>query len=247
MDHVLINCDLGEMAFSSDAYQDDQLIPYVDACNIACGYHAGDPLTIEKTIKCALEHGQLIGAHPSYPDREGFGRRKIQMESDELKACILYQISALKGMVESLGGELTYVKPHGALYNCMSHDLLEAKVVIEAIQSIDEGLSLMGMAASPLAQYCKENKIDFIGEAFADRRYANADTLVDRSNAHATLGTPEAVVKQVAGIMERNEIVVENGNRFSLKAKSICVHGDHVSARDFLVAIDMYLKHHGLR
>ena len=143
-----INCDLGE-SYGNDIVGNDRAIfPYITSCNIACGFHGGDPLTIENTIRQAIKYHVQIGAHPSYQDLEGFGRRPMQIPHEELKALIKYQIAALKGLVESLGSKVHYVKPHGALYNRMVQNADETKYVIEAIQKIDPNLQLMGLAGS---------------------------------------------------------------------------------------------------
>jgi len=143
-----LNCDMGESYGNYKIGNDDRIMPYITSCNVACGFHGGDPLQIERTIKNALKHNLQIGAHPSYPDLQGFGRRKMNVPPDELKAIIKYQIAAVKGIAESLGGKLTYVKPHGALYNSAADDKEIVASIVNAIKEIDEELAFLGLAGS---------------------------------------------------------------------------------------------------
>lgn len=228
-----INCDMGESYGRFTVGQDETLFPYITSCSIACGFHGGDPLTIQKTIQAALKHKVRIGAHPSYPDLVGFGRRNMSLSSTELKASVLYQIAALKGMVESLGGTLSYVKPHGALYNTIAQNQAEAFAVIDAIQLLDPQLALMGLANSPLEEWATEKGIQFIPEAFADRSYNRDGYLMDRREANALITTPSKALQQVTYIIKENKVVTSKGF-FSIRAKSICIHGDNPMALDIL-------------
>ena len=163
-----LNCDMGESFGNFKIGNDEAIFPFITSTNIACGFHGGDPFHIENTIKNALEHQVSIGAHPSYPDLQGFGRRKMILQKAELKAILKYQIGAIKSMTESLGGTLKYVKPHGALYNMAANDEAETIVIIESIQEIDSDLMLMGLAGSITEKVAKREKIPFVPEAFAE-------------------------------------------------------------------------------
>lgn len=242
MARIDINCDMGESYGNFKIGNDSAIFPYITSCNIACGFHGGDPLHIEKTIQGALAYGVQIGAHPSYPDLAGFGRRHMQIPEDELRALVKYQIAALKGMVESLGGQLRYVKPHGALYNTAAHQAKEAMAIIKAIQEVDESLYLMGLAGSPIEQLAAERKIPFVAEAFADRKYMADGRLRSRSKIGAVIDSPEEAAKQVVDIVLRRQVETYEGDYWALEAQSICIHGDNPAAVSVLQAIDRQLQ-----
>jgi UPF0271 protein len=228
--HIDLNCDLGEGTHEHPLPEQDALFPYLSSCNIACGFHGGDPIFIEQAVKLAIIHQVRIGAHPSYPGREHFGRKPISMPPNYLAAAIRYQLSALKGVVESLGGSLSYVKPHGALYNQMAHDKAIATPVLQAIKATVPELKLMGLAGSPLADWASAAGLVFLAEAFADRRYARTGKLVPRTHPDALLHTPEEVVAQAQRITTQREAVSIEGEVISIEADSLCLHGDHPNA-----------------
>lgn len=241
-----INCDMGESTGNTIVGQDELIMPYISSCNIACGFHGGDPVHIEKTIQFAISYNVRMGAHPSYPDLVGFGRRPMNIPKNELKSILRYQIAALKGMVESVGGTLSYVKPHGALYNTATKDKNESKVIIEAIQSIDPNLALMGFAGSVMEEMAKEMEIEFIAEAFADRRYEADGSLMSRSKPGAVISDPEIVVEQVRQLAEHQQIISSDETVIPVKANSICVHGDNSTAPEIVKKIHEYLNsNHG--
>lgn len=241
-----INCDMGESFGNYTIGNDDKVFPYITSCNIACGFHGGDPLHIEKTIKGALAHGVQIGAHPSYPDLAGFGRRYMQIKADELKAIVKYQVAALKGMTESLGGQLAYVKPHGALYNTAAKQKMEALAVIEAVQAIDSSLILMGLAGSPIEALAKEMEIPFVAEAFADRTYMSDGSLRSRTLDEAVIEDPEKASAQVLSIVLDQSVQTYEGQSLPLQAQSICIHGDNRRVEALLQAIDVGLTKAGI-
>lgn len=232
-----LNCDLGESYGNFRIGNDDQLFPYLTSCNIACGFHGGDPLHIEQTIQKAIKYGLRIGAHPAYPDLLGFGRRKIEIPQPELRAIIKYQVAALKGMVESAGGQLAYVKPHGALYNSMVKDRAEAEAVVEGIRAIDPDLAIMGLAGSPVKEIVTTARMKFIAEAFADRRYTDAGQLVARGTPGAVIDDPVAAAEQVKMVVREKKISTLSGASLPLQADSFCIHGDNPAAVGILRAI----------
>ena len=242
-----INCDLGESYGRYKVGNDEAVFPYLSSCNIACGYHGGDPIHMEATIDRAIHHKVTIGAHPSYPDKQGFGRRKMHIPGKELRSIVKYQIAALKGMVESKGATVKYVKPHGALYNSMWNDLEEAKYVIEAIQEIDDQLYLMCLAGSHVEQYAKQNEIPFIAEAFADRQYIAGGTLMSRSIAGAVITDPELASKQVLDIVSKQMLKLSDDSNLDVTAQSICIHGDNKSAVEIAEAIHKLLGSHDIQ
>jgi len=239
-----INCDMGESYGHFKIGNDQLIIPYITSCNVACGFHGGDPLHIEHTIQSALEHHVQVGAHPSYPDLQGFGRRPMKLSTDELTATVKYQVAAIKGVTESLGGKLQYVKPHGALYNAMAMDEKEALTVIKAIQAIDDQLAIMGLAGSKVEYLAKKMSIPFIREAFADRRYTSAGTLTSRSNKNAVINDPQEAAEQVLSIVQENKVFSDEGKTITIHADSVCIHGDNPKAVDILKSTHSVLTAH---
>ncbi len=237
-----INCDMGESYGNFEVGNDAALLPYISTCSIACGFHGGDPLHIEKTLKSALQYPVSIGAHPAYPDLQGFGRRYMQLSTEELTATVKYQVAALKGMTESLGGKISYVKPHGALYNTIAIQKEEAKAVINALQSIDSQLALMGLAGSKLEKWAKEMQIEFIAEAFIDRVYEADGSLRSRSKVGAVIHTPEIATAQVLSILQHQKVSTYIGEEIPLKAQSFCIHGDNPAALSILMHLEKELS-----
>lgn len=242
-----INCDMGESYGNFRIGNDEAIFPHITSCNIACGFHGGDPLHIENTIKGALTQGLQIGAHPGYPDLQGFGRRRIQLKREELRAIIAYQIAALKGLTESHGGQLAYVKPHGALYNTATDQEEEAMTIIEAIQQIDPSLKFMGLAGSIMEEIAQANGIPFVAEAFADRRYTSDGKLQSRAVEGALIQDPAQAAEQVLMIATKKQVETANGSLLSLQAQSVCIHGDNVAAIAILEAITAKLEANGVQ
>jgi 5-oxoprolinase (ATP-hydrolysing) subunit A len=241
-----INCDMGEGSGPlTKEYKD--IFQYISSCNISCGIHAGDPIHIEQTIEAAICHNIRIGAHPSYPDSEGFGRRKMFFSSDELKAIIKYQIAALKGITESHGGKLSYVKPHGALYNEIAKNRAEALTVIDAILSIDPELAIMGLAGSELETFALQSGINFIPEAFADRRYSQNGNLIPRTEKDAVIHDKKQVLNQIISLTINKNTETENRVFIPVNAKSICIHGDNPAALNILKHISFNLHKHNIQ
>ncbi|MBC6992807.1 5-oxoprolinase subunit PxpA [Neolewinella lacunae] len=224
-----LNADLGESWYHQRIGNDEALMPLLDSCNVACGFHGGDALTMQKTIDLALRHGVNIGAHPSYPDRKNFGRRVILMPLEALEALLLYQISALRGMLEVAGGTLHHVKLHGALYHFAGGDAAAAKVVVRVVKSLGIPI-LYGLPGSALAAEAHAAGLDFWPEGFADRRYDNSLHLRPRDKDDALLEDPAAAAEQVR-LLARSQLVrAHNGDFYPLSVKTICLHGDHPGA-----------------
>lgn len=242
MKSVDINCDMGESFGNFKVGNDEAIFPHITSCNIACGLHAGDPYHIEKTINLALAHNVQIGAHPGYPDLQGFGRRVLPMASAELSSFIKYQVAALQGMVASAGGELKYVKPHGALYNEIANNRVVAETVYSAIKSIDPSLKIMGLAGSHVEEILKEVGMEYIPEAFADRQYEANGKLRSRSLSNAVIQDDVLAAKQVVSIAKEHRTFSLDGVEVQLSAKSFCIHGDNPSVVNILRAIDSSLE-----
>lgn len=205
---------------------DMDILPYVDAVNIACGFHGGDPLTILDTIKFAHKLGKQIGAHPSYPDLAGFGRRFMDMSSDELYATILYQIGAVKAICESIGADLNHVKPHGALYNEAYKNEKVAEIITRVVKDIDPRLEIFVQENGVLAAKASHAGLTVKYEGFADRRYNADGTLASRSMPGAVISNPKDV-KNHAKLLSGGEAWTISGNTIRIKVDTICLHGDH--------------------
>ncbi|MEM6806060.1 MAG: 5-oxoprolinase subunit PxpA [Bacteroidota bacterium] len=246
MKEIDINCDMGESFGNFKIGNDEAVFPFITSANIACGFHGGDPVHMEKTIKLALKHGVKIGAHPGYPDLAGFGRRAMQLKPDELRAIIKYQVSAIKGMAESLGGKLAYVKPHGALYNKASNSQAETRAIISGIREISPDLIFMGLAGSIMEKVAIEEGIAFAAEAFADRRYESNGRLMSRAKEGSVLKDVEIASDQVLSIAKDQKLMAAGEVELEVKAQSICIHGDNPSAVDILKAIDRKLAAQGI-
>lgn len=236
---MLLNADLGESYGAWTMGMDQQLMPLLDQANIACGGHAGDPLTMRRTLELAKSAGVAVGAHPSYPDLQGFGRRSMQIAADELEAQILFQISALSGLAQTAGHPLSYVKPHGALYNDMMANTEVRATVMRAVADYHQPLKLMLLATTDQETHRLEAEkygLELLFEAFADRAYTDEGKLVARSHAHA-VHTEEKALEQ-ALLLAKNQIVItESGKRLEVRADTLCVHGDNPSALNLVQRI----------
>ncbi len=229
-----LNSDLGESFGNYSIGNDAEVMKYITSANIACGFHAGDPLVIENTIKTALENNVAIGAHPGYPDLVGFGRRSMIVRTEELGAMTLYQVGALKSMTEALGGKLIHVKPHGALYNDLSINYTKATVFAEAICKIDPELIVVGLSGSVMLQAARDAGLKVANEVFADRAYNDDGSLLSRVQEGAVIHDSLLALKQVIQILKDKTVQTINGNTIPIQAQTICVHGDNIKAWDFV-------------
>ena len=230
--HQTVNCDMGESYGPWPMGQDEQLMPFIDWANIACGQHASDPDTMQATIALALQHGVAIGAHPGYPDRVGFGRRPFPLHGESLKASLWHQMGALAGQCQAAGTVLNHVKPHGALYNKMMQDDQTLIDVITAVAAFDASLPLVVQAGSRKENLVRQNiaaqhGVSLIFEAFADRAYRQDGQLVPRTQRHAVHENPSDIVKQASTLLQHNYVVSEDGTRFQLDCDTLCFHGDN--------------------
>lgn len=242
MKKVILNCDLGE---SFGAYQignDEKIIPLVDAVNIACGFHAGDPDTISQTIKLAKKHNVKIGAHPGFQDLQGFGRRNIEMSPESVYNLVVYQLGALQGFTNVHRVKLDHVKPHGALYNMACKDYKLADAIASAIADFDKSLILVGLANSKLIDAGLEKGLSVLNEVFADRTYQKDGSLTPRTEPGAVLDETEDVIDQVKEMVEQGVVTTTTGEKITIKADTICVHGDTEQALTLVKAINEQLK-----
>jgi UPF0271 protein len=227
-----LNCDLGESFGAWTVGLDNEVMPHIDQANLACGFHGGDPLVMQKTIALAKQNQVSIGAHPSYPDLVGFGRRSMQCSSEEIIAFVHYQLAALDGMAHVQGLSVDYVKPHGALYNDMMKKPEVLEAILKAIQQYPKNLALMLQATSALADHkaiAKNFKVELYAEAFADRAYDDQGLLVSRAEKGAVLAR-EAMLSQVKQIIEQGSVTTLTGKQLKLDVDSLCVHGDNLEA-----------------
>lgn len=228
--HIDLNSDLGESYGAWKMGNDEQILAIVSSANIACGFHAGDPVNMLNTLKQAAAQNVSVGAHVSYPDRVGFGRRNMDVSYDELYADVLYQISALQGLAQVAGTKVTYVKPHGALYNTIATNLTQAQAVIDAIQHSDKKLVLVALAGSPLINFARKQGVGVISEAFADRAYHRNGELVSRRLDGAVLHDAEVVAQRVLSMIQNGGIESIEGDFTAIQADTICLHGDTFGA-----------------
>lgn len=237
---IKLNCDLGESFGPWTMGQDAAMMPLIDQANIACGFHASDPLTMRRTVRLALEHDVSIGAHPGYPDLVGFGRRSMPFEHEELVALLRYQVGALDAIARAEGGRVDYVKPHGALYNDMMRSLAILRAVLEAVAGLGGGLALMALARAdnaPTRELADEHGVPLILEAFADRAYAPDGSLQPRDRAGAVLESAETIAAQALRLARSEPMGLEDGSALILTADSLCVHGDTPQALTAVQAI----------
>ena len=218
---------------------DEDVIKYVSSINIACGFHAGDPLWIDYTVKLAEKYNVHIGAHPSFPDIKGFGRRTMDLTAEEIKSDIKYQVGALS--IFTKNKKLQHIKPHGALYNMAVDDQKIATSICEALLEIDPTLILLGLSGSQWLNIAEKMGIQVAHEVFADRSYNSDGTLVSRKNPNATLHDPQLISDRCLQIINENSITSIDGDKIDIKADSICVHGDNPDAVEIAVHISKTL------
>ncbi len=230
MTAIDLNSDLGESYGAWAMGDDTAMLAIVSSANVACGFHAGDSLGILKTVKAAAEKGVSIGAHVSYPDRVGFGRRDMDVTPAELIADVIYQIGALKGVAAAAGVMVGYVKPHGALYNRIAHDLKQGQAVIDGIKAIDPSLVLMGLAGAPILDLARKSGLQVVAEAFADRAYTPDGQLVSRREAGAVLHDTQLIARRMLQLAHEGTLEAIDGSIVKIDAQSICVHGDSPGA-----------------
>lgn len=225
-----LNSDLGESFGPWKMGDDEAMLGVVTSANVACGFHAGDPAGILRTLRGAKENRVAVGAHVGYRDLAGFGRRNMDPSSDELVGDVIYQIGALKGLAAAAGVTVTYVKPHGALYNTIATDARQADDVITAIRAVDASLALVALAGSPLIDRARGAGLTVVAEAFADRAYTPQGKLVPRREQGAVLHDPDMVSRRMLQLVTQGTVEAIDGRTTGVEARSICVHGDSPDA-----------------
>ncbi len=225
-----LNSDLGESYGAWRMGDDAAMLAVVSSANIACGFHAGDPAGIYRTVKAAAANGVVIGAHVSYPDRVGFGRRDLDATPEELIADVIYQIGAIKGVAAAAGTTVRYVKPHGALYNRIAYDARQGQAVIDGIKAVDPSLVLMGLANAPILDLARRSGLAVVAEAFADRAYTPRGELVSRREAGSVLHDERKIADRMVQLAREGTLEAIDGSTIRIEAQSICVHGDSPGA-----------------
>ena len=235
---VTLNCDMGE-GLDNDRF----LLPYIQAANIACGYHAGDRNTMRRTIEACLVLDIAIGAHPSFHDREHFGRRELQLEPAALYELVTEQLILFNEVAEECGAEMRHVKPHGALYNLSARNPETAAIIANAVKNFNSNLVLFGLSGSHSIMEAEKLGLPTANEAFADRSYQDDGSLTPRSQAGALHTDPQAVVNQVLQLVRENKVTTLSGKIIPCKAETICLHGDGPHALAFARALHEALLH----
>jgi UPF0271 protein len=243
---VDLNCDMGESFGAWQMGRDAELMDYVSSINVACGFHAGDASVIRKTIETAIKKDVAIGAHPSFPDLQGFGRRAMSLSAREIFDVVLYQVSALKGICEAFGTTLHHVKPHGALYNQAAKDAKLAEAIAQAVKAIDENLILYGLSNSFLISEAERINLKTASEVFADRAYQADGTLTPRTEPNALIEETEQAVSQVLQLIREQSVTAVTSEIVSLKSETVCIHGDGENALEFATAIHQKLIEKGI-
>lgn len=237
MKHVDLNVDLAE-----GCGNDEKLLQLVSSANVACGLHAGDYNEMRKAIQWAKANNVRVGAHPSFPDRENFGRTNMQLADDELRACLLYQLGAVKALCDAENVILAYVKPHGALYNQAAKDPALARLIAQTVKAFDPTLALMGLSGSLMLNIAQEEGLDIISEVFADRHYLADGSLVPRTRDDALVENDEEAISQVLQMVLEGTVPTVDGGSVAIQADSICLHGDGAHAIEFAEKIRVALK-----
>jgi UPF0271 protein len=224
--NIDLNADIGE-GFGRWTLGDDlELLKVITSANVACGFHAGDPQIMRRVCGQAVELGVAIGAQVGYRDLAGFGRRKIEVDPEDLRADVLYQLAALEGFARAAGGRVRYLKPHGALYNTAVLDPAQATAVVRAVLDFDPQLPILTLAGGALAEAAVELGVRAVAESFADRAYQADGTLVDRSQPGALLTDPQVIVSRAVAMVQEGQIADVDGQPVGIRTESLCVHGD---------------------
>lgn len=235
--HIDLNCDLGESFGRYTLGFDEEVMPLISSANIACGFHAGDPTVMRKTVKMAVEQQVGLGAHPGFPDLAGFGRREMRLSPKELRDALVYQISALMGFAQIFGARLQHVKPHGALYTMAARDETTGGAILDTILELDEGLILFGLPESTLLRIARGAGLRVAREAFADRAYNDDGTLISRYQSGAIITDSAAIVDRVLSMVLEKKVTTITGAQIDLEFETICVHGDTPGAVEHIKCI----------
>ena len=246
MSTIDLNADLGESFGRWTLGDDEAMLDVVTSANVACGFHAGDPRGLLRVCEQAARRGVVVGAQVGYRDLAGFGRRFIDVDPADLLADVLYQVGALQALCAAAGTTVRYVKPHGALYNTVVHHEAQAAAVVEAVRRLDPSLPLLGLPGSALLRLARAAGLSTVAEAFADRAYTAAGTLVPRSDPGAVLHDPETVAERAVRLAVTGQVDAVDGTAVQVRAASLCVHGDSPGAVSMATAVRSGLEAAGV-
>ena len=246
MNRVDLNCDVGESFGRYELGHDEDLLSHVTSANIACGFHAGDPSTMRRTIRSAIDKGVAIGSHPGYPDIQGFGRRFMDVAPQEAYDFVVYQVGALQGFASALEARLQHVKPHGALYNAAAVNASLAAAIAAAVRDVDQSLILFGLAGSALIAAGEKAGLRTANEAFADRRYQADGTLTSRRRPDALITDHAEAVEQALRLVKEGKVRSLDGADVEVRADTICIHGDGPESVGFARLIREQLERDGI-
>ncbi len=242
-----INCDLGESFGNFKIGHDPKIMPYITSANIACGFHAGDPMVMARTVKLAKESGVAVGAHPGFPDLTGFGRRHMELSKEEARNIVVYQVGALEAFAKAAGAGLQHVKPHGALYNAAAKNKAYTEAIIEALQAINPRLVLFSLAKSKTAKIAAEAGLRVAHEVFADRAYKADGTLVPRNLTGAVIADSKLVAGRAVKMAKEKKIAAIDGQIVKFdEVHTICVHGDTLNAVELAKSVKKALLAAGI-
>jgi len=244
--HIDLNCDLGESFGAYTLGLDAEVIPFITSANVACGYHAGDPLVMDATVRACKAAGVAVGAHPGFPDLMGFGRRNLAASPQEVKAYVQYQVGALQAFCTSHGIALKHVKPHGAMYNMAGANEALARAICEGVQSVNPALILLALSGSKMIDAAKEAGLPYAKEVFADRAYEEDGSLVARGKPGAMITDEDLAIARVVRMAKEGVVETITGREIALSAESVCVHGDSPHALAFVKKIRMALEQNGV-
>ncbi|RNF39689.1 LamB/YcsF family protein [Planococcus salinus] len=243
---VDVNCDMGESFGAYKMGQDEQILDYITSANIACGFHAGDPSTMRRTVKLAMEKDVAIGAHPGLQDLVGFGRRNMAISPQEAYDLVVYQIGALAAFVQAEGGNLQHVKPHGALFNmAVSSDSL-SEAIAEAVYQVNPELILFGLSGSRMIEAGRKIGLRTANEVFSDRTYQKDGALTPRTEPQALITDPEEAIGRVIRMVKDQKITTLQNTELAITADTLCIHGDGVTALEFAQNIHQSLQNAGI-
>jgi len=246
MKKIDLNCDMGESYGAWKMGTDAGVMPFISSANIACGFHAGDPATIRKTVRLAVDAGVAIGAHPSLPDLMGFGRRAMRISPQDMYDLVIYQAGAVEAFARAAGVKLHHVKCHGALYNMAANDEALSDAMVRAVKDLGSGVILYALSGSKSIEIGKKSGIRVSSEVFADRGYADDGTLAPRDKPGGMIEDPAASVKQVLGMIEEGTVISLNGKRVPVAADTLCLHGDQPGAVTFAQALRKVFTEKGI-
>jgi len=237
-----LNCDMGESFGRYRVGADEALMPFITSANIACGYHAGDPLVMDRTVRLAVKHGVGVGAHPGFPDLMGFGRRQMQLGPEEIENYVLYQVGALAAFAQAAGAELAHVKPHGALYNMAAKDMELARAIVRGVECLSKDLIMVCLAGSAMVEAAEEAGLRVAREGFADRAYNPDGTLRSRRLPDAVIEDPQAAAERAVRMVRDGVVIAHTGEEIPLCVDTICVHGDTPTAVEIAKTIRRELE-----